>query len=391
MEKLISQKKRFYSLDSLRGIASLQVVLSHCLVAIPTLGWWVYPESPSLRRYSLDFFLIHSPINFFWAATPAVILFFVLSGFVLSIPYFSNKDKNKTIKYFPFFIKRVIRLYIPCLGIIIISYILAYFLYEPILLNNYGDWIKAVWKMDFSVLHFLKTLALEVNFNFINPALWTLPIEIKLSLLLPVFIFLLRKTNWLFSILLLPIYIVLYHSIISFGIINYLQWFNIFYYFTFFISGAILCKYRFEVIRFVNELSKFSYTIMILVALTLYTYTFTLWFLPPIIIKSIDSIKNYIYILPALFMILIALSDRGKSFFEKQLLIKLGKISFSLYLTHQVVLISAVHIFPVNISPYLTISIGFVLSFIIAVLFFYLVEKPSIKLASYISHKITNH
>jgi len=81
----MQQKQRYHSLDSLRGLACLQVVIGHCLVALPALAWLVYPATDK-PVHDLKFYLAYSPVHFFWSATPAVIVFFVLSGFVLLLP-----------------------------------------------------------------------------------------------------------------------------------------------------------------------------------------------------------------------------------------------------------------------------------------------------------------
>src|SRR5690349_15794432 len=109
-------KVRYHSLDSLRGIASLQVVIAHSLVAVPALESIVYNDPTRLPR-DVVFFFINSPISFLWSDSAAVKVFFVLSGFVLSLPYYNAEKKHP---YYPrFFIKRILRLYLPCLAIIL--------------------------------------------------------------------------------------------------------------------------------------------------------------------------------------------------------------------------------------------------------------------------------
>ncbi|OAQ38597.1 hypothetical protein A5893_14385 [Pedobacter psychrophilus] len=385
MQELNPLKKRYHSLDSLRGIASLQVVLCHCVVAIPGLSWWVYAAHQNTTPHSVEFFLINSPLNYIWAASPAVMLFFVLSGFVLALPYFSNDKQDKRINYPKFFIKRTIRLYLPCLAIIIISYLSAYLLYNPIKINDYSEWIKIMWKNPFEISEFLKAITLNANFNNINPALWTLPIELKLSLILPAFIFLLKKTNFLISIFLIPIFIVFYHFLIFIGLNIYIPEIGVLYYFSFFIAGSILCKYRFGLLKIINDLSSMWYSFLVFFTIVTYTYTFSLWFLPNTLFEKLGPVNNYIYLISALASILLALSDRGKDIFEHPLLIKLGKISFSLYLVHQVVINSMVHVLPASTSRLLVLFLGLVFSFGFAIIFYISLEKPSIKLAKYFS------
>lgn len=64
---------RFDQIDSIRGLAALSVVISHLSLVIPN----VYIVQK----------LKNTPLHIFWAGHEAVILFFILSGFVLALPY----------------------------------------------------------------------------------------------------------------------------------------------------------------------------------------------------------------------------------------------------------------------------------------------------------------
>ena len=89
---------RYASLDALRGIASLMVLTHHCvlagLVPVPP-GFWT-----GLSRYT--------PLHLFVSGRPPVILFFVLSGFVLAISL--NRPGTG---YAAFAVRRLCRIYLP--------------------------------------------------------------------------------------------------------------------------------------------------------------------------------------------------------------------------------------------------------------------------------------
>ncbi|WP_182299468.1 acyltransferase family protein [Cohnella cholangitidis] len=72
-------KERFVQLDALRGLASLAVLFSHILLITgpSSMGYVVY--ALLTRTYS--------PFQIFVNGNGAVVLFFVLSGFVLSLPF----------------------------------------------------------------------------------------------------------------------------------------------------------------------------------------------------------------------------------------------------------------------------------------------------------------
>jgi len=82
---------RFEQLDSLRGLAALSVVVNHFLNILPGIF-----DNPN------DFwFLKYTPLHLFWAGHEAVIFFFVLSGFVLSLQFFKKKLKFCIFKVTP--------------------------------------------------------------------------------------------------------------------------------------------------------------------------------------------------------------------------------------------------------------------------------------------------
>lgn len=58
--------------------------------------------------------------SLFWNGHSAVILFFVLSGFVLSLPFFKGEYK---FDYSRYLVKRICRIYIPYLIIIMLAII----------------------------------------------------------------------------------------------------------------------------------------------------------------------------------------------------------------------------------------------------------------------------
>jgi peptidoglycan/LPS O-acetylase OafA/YrhL len=92
-----SEPRRYYELDSLRGLAALTVVFLH-------FSRICSPRVVHIFNYT--------PLRLLVAGRAAVILFFLLSGLVLTLPY----KKNGRLDYGPFLLKRVCRLYVPYLG-----------------------------------------------------------------------------------------------------------------------------------------------------------------------------------------------------------------------------------------------------------------------------------
>jgi peptidoglycan/LPS O-acetylase OafA/YrhL len=92
MQKQIPIQRLTY-LDSIRGFAALSVVIYH------TNGWLDFTKDPFFHS-SVPTHLLNVIFN----GPSAVSLFFVLSGFVLSLKYFLKP--NRPISYLEFIIKR---------------------------------------------------------------------------------------------------------------------------------------------------------------------------------------------------------------------------------------------------------------------------------------------
>src|ERR1043165_7640264 len=99
---------RIRALDGLRGVAALSVVALHVLSAIPgfdaALEHWPGPDSTMAA-------LEASPLRLLWAGHAAVILFFVLSGFVLTLQL--ERSHSGASAYAVYVVRRLSRLYLP--------------------------------------------------------------------------------------------------------------------------------------------------------------------------------------------------------------------------------------------------------------------------------------
>ncbi|ALE82194.1 acyltransferase family protein [Pseudonocardia sp. HH130629-09] len=80
---MIAAPSRVPALDGPRGVASLVVVVNHCLMTDPTLAA-VAAGTGRAAPGTLAWWLAYTPLHLVWAGTEAVLLFFVLSGFVLT-------------------------------------------------------------------------------------------------------------------------------------------------------------------------------------------------------------------------------------------------------------------------------------------------------------------
>jgi peptidoglycan/LPS O-acetylase OafA/YrhL len=104
------ERGRLPSLDGLRGLAALAVLAHHTLLASePTLAG-PYHEGPFPAGGSVGWLLTYTPLHILWAGPEFVVVFFVLSGFVLSLPTASGGGRPRALSYYP---RRLLRLYLP--------------------------------------------------------------------------------------------------------------------------------------------------------------------------------------------------------------------------------------------------------------------------------------
>ena len=183
----ILKAHRFLELDSLRGLAALTVVLAHFS------GFWAGTQS--LQRWE------NSPGHVLTAGHEAVVFFFVLSGFVLSVPFAGSRKPG----YAAYLLKRMCRIYLPYAAAVLLAYACAAQLY-----GSHTDvsnaWINATWSERPSPHLLLSALLMRsAAAQQMNTAFWSVIYEVRISLIFPLLYVLFRKmqARWAVPILLL--------------------------------------------------------------------------------------------------------------------------------------------------------------------------------------------
>ncbi|WP_394779257.1 acyltransferase family protein [Undibacterium sp.] len=149
-------------LESLRGLAAFAVVVEHSYLYMnePAAGLFQH----STGSYPLLHWLIHVLFN----GRAAVVLFFVLSGFVLKLQL-DKISGGPVEKYSSYFVRRIFRI-VPTMWVsVFIAYAVAYY-------------TRAPGETDIPLL--IKTLAFQ-DFT-LNSPLWSLNVEMGCSLVFPV-------------------------------------------------------------------------------------------------------------------------------------------------------------------------------------------------------------
>ncbi len=319
------KENRIAYIDGIRGMAALIVVFHHYLLSFyPRL----FPANPDFV-YSggiLQNTAILSPLNILYNSSFAIGLFFVISGYALSYKYFVSKNveylRSSTIR-------RYFRLEIPILFSVIVSYLLLKFgLYgNQAIAENYTHstyWFGSLWNMNPDFFKMLKEGVYSSLFTggtlSYNPVLWTMIIEFMGSIVVFAILALFGSSAKRFLIYGLLI------IIIHVGFIPA------------FIIGLALCDY------YHSEERKSSPSISVLMILVFALYIGSY---QRIEVNSIWSIFNFIsetdksypYIIAASFFLFAVINSNVlKRFFSTGIMQFFGKISFSVYLLHLLVI-----------------------------------------------------
>ncbi len=324
--KLDFQNKNLFSLDFLRGLASVSVFLFHISIN-------------SKLKFSTGF------KELFSLGHLGVQIFFVISGFI--IPFSMKKGNYSLKKILIFFKKRVTRLHPPYLiSIILILCINGIFHLSPYF---HEEWIK-IHPIQL-LAHFLYLNDI-LNQKWLNEVYWTLAIEFQYYIFISV-IFVFLNTNkivWfcLLGVLLTSSIVFPYHNLIT----GHLP---------FFLIGMCFYRLFIKIDSFITFILYFT-----LIACTiLYVYNFKIEY----IIAGI---------IPILFFLLINKNLKIYVFF--------GNISYSLYLLHAPVsqaLIKVGSYFSTNIvTDYLLIIMTFITTITISYFFYRFIELPCKNLTS---------
>jgi peptidoglycan/LPS O-acetylase OafA/YrhL len=352
-------KNRIDQLDSIRGLASFAVVLNHLYLVLPML--------PLLFKYS--------PLRVIVNGHASVIMFFVLSGFVLVLPFL----KRSSGTYRAFIIRRIIRIYVPYLASIFFAVLMA-----SLLSSGSIPGIDA-WQSGISIKLLIEHVFLIFNpdTKAFNNVIWSLVHEMRISLFFPLIALVVMRLNWkmiLFICLLLSLPNILqYYLTLGYGYTTIL---DTMHYTSMFLIGASLAKNKEKLTDAYLNWSKRRKWIVLFVAFPMYAYSTVF----SSIVMNIGLpfgliISDYAATLVSSILIIYVIgSEKIASVLLKKPMIFLGKISYSLYLIHIIVLFSFMYLFYGLIPNALIYLLTVLVSFLLATLSWLFLEKPSIAL-----------
>lgn len=307
------------SAESIRGLACVAVILSHiALVFFPAMH---NPKNTELPNSAIFQFIHNSPLAFFYSGSAAVYVFFVLSGFVLSYACIKDREKAKQ-KLFSMAVKRYPRLAIP--AIISTLLVWAAFLY-PVDTSNVSSWFSENWgKQNNSILIALYDGAIN-SFLYGKPiynrVLWTMQIELFGSFVVLILLFSFLKSRILFSI-----------NIFIFLILSLFISVKFFLGIGCFIVGMLIYI-------FCKPISlKFALPLLLTGLYFAGAHNDSTAYVPFAMILGNKTYLLLTAISGPLIVYSILMNERISNLLDKRFFVYLGKLSFSMYLLHMLVL-----------------------------------------------------
>lgn len=180
-----SGQARLGVVDSLRGLAAFSVLLGHAL---------------AVCDWNSDF--AHWPFAYLlFDGRSAVTMFFVLSGFVLTFAHMSYAPKPFMVV--PFYVRRFTRIWLPWFAFFMLS-LIAKGLLKPSWPDGplcQGVWLAHMWQGETTLPDVLRQMVFQLHdaHRMLLSQDWSLGVELRASLLIPVFLLLARWRWWVLA------------------------------------------------------------------------------------------------------------------------------------------------------------------------------------------------
>ncbi len=351
---------RIGSLDGLRGVAAAVVVVHHAFLSIPILSEGNY------RRDVPDWasWMVFSPAHLVWAGSEAVLVFFVLSGFVLTLP--ALRRTQDWIAYYP---SRLVRLYLPVVASIALA--LVFFVLVPRQEQPHqAFWINRHAE-PFSLHGLLGDVTLFAP-TLVNSPLWSLTWEVLFSLLLPLFVSIAAVTRrWWWATAVIAV------LLSALGEYEHQKWLM---YLPMFLLGSALAAGWERMPAVPTGLGWVLLVVALLGIIVKWWLPVTEWWspvLPAIVLAS----AGLMFVLAGKWL-------PAERFLLGRIPRELGRLSFSLYLVHEPITVSVANLLP-NALPSWLVVVAIPVGIAVAYGFSRLVELPAHRLAKRIAKSLS--
>lgn len=338
-----TDKNRVLHLDGIRGVAALAVALFHFARAFDNS---LLSGSNPINK---------TPISTLWNGHFAVALFFVLSGLL----FFEKFQSSNITKGTEAAIKRFLRLSIPIMSICLTAYLfhkLGLFTNQGAALISGSDWLARWYRFDPDI-----TLAITESlwFDFVafdpmrtyNSNLWTISYELLAVIGVIYLAIALKNLNiFLKSALLIFVIALCYGT----------------HYFEFALGAGLALALTLKK----NSVSTLAASIIIATSLSISALV------SPYQVSSLAS--DLLYPVGAVLLIAaVSINHRAKKVFSNYFFVKLGEISFGLYLMHFLTINSVTaSVYTYTKSLSLTFVSYAISTLVLATGFTYLIDQP---------------
>lgn len=360
---IIRKTSRYTSLDGLRGLAALVVLVHHCLLVSPQLVGAI--ESGGVAPMdSWIWWATFTPLHLIWAGKEAVYVFFILSGFVLTIP-FTGGSRPRWAAYFP---KRMVRIYLPVWASLIFALLMAWTI-PRVASPEFSSWVN----LHDEPPNILVDAFLLRGVGSLNSPLWSLQWEMLFSLLLPLYVVaaVRMRRAWLPALAGLFLIIAL-GNMMYMALPVYLPMFGV---------GVLMAARRDVLETWGRKLGPWAWASLLVASIVLLC---SQWLFPQLpVVISMASIGG------ALLIFLFIAWSPTIAVGNNSLVQWLGIRSFSLYLVHEPIVVSVAFLLHAT-NPFYVALIAVPLSLMATEGFFRLVERPSHRLAGAAGRVVTD-
>jgi peptidoglycan/LPS O-acetylase OafA/YrhL len=356
---------RLRQLDSLRGLAACTVVVCHATNLLPG----VHDEPARL------WWLSESPLSLVRAGYAAVVFFFILSGYVLALPFLKGP-----VSYPAFVVRRICRIWIPYAAAMVVAIACAMW-FHPNPVSGLSTWANRpiAFPSPRLMLNYFLLVGHFPNGTY-DPVVWSLVYELRISLVFPLLVLLLRLGPW-WRVLGAAVGL----SVAELGVERLPFWGGsvevpmTLHYAGLFVLGMWLARDMPLLQARYARCSARTKAWLWLVALVCYAHAE--WIFPDCRLQRIPLYRDGLAAGGAALLIIFGLSpSRFSRWLGSKGLLFLGKISYSVYLYHAVILLSLVHCFWGRV-PLGVLWLGTVaLTLLVATLSYALIELPAIRL-----------
>ena len=347
---------RLPELDSLRGIAALLVLMHH--------AFQLMPSGPSSNTAAVGLSLLEStPLRVVDAGRPAVLFFFVLSGYVLTRALVAGALPPGL---FAFAVQRSVRILFPTAAAVGLSALLRALAFDASAAASAPGHHLHTWLIAPTPLRMAAEVALLRN--DLNVVLWSLAHEWRLTVLLPL---VLALRNRPFTLLACA------------GVVA--------------MVGSALGAEENEVFLPRDPLLGLAATLYFALAVGTGCALALAGPLPRLareqrraaalgVVAAFSFASDLAaYVGSALLILLLAQPGRFRDALRRRVAVALGRLSFSLYLVHVPVLLATWHFCHVLLPAWATVALGFVLALVGAAVFRFCAEDPARRVAQRLS------